>query len=191
MKFYIPIKTGRIQILIPIICFLLLPTSLLADQFTVTEVYDGDTIKVKGYGTEIRLRLAGIDAPEICKNRMGFEQRYSKEASEYLSHLVLNKTIEIQGHGYVNIDLMLGTVFLDGRNINLEMVQAGLAEVYRGESPKDLNLDPFFKAQLESREAKKGIWTQGDVYVSPGVWRKKQRLRAVCAIILFGICEER
>jgi endonuclease YncB( thermonuclease family) len=45
------------------------------------------------------------------------------------------------------------------------MVRAGLAEVCRGEPPKQLNLDPFFKAELQSREAKKGIWTQGDGYI--------------------------
>jgi endonuclease YncB( thermonuclease family) len=174
----------------PIIYLLFLPTSLLADQFKVTEVYDGDTIKVKGYGTEISLRLAGIDAPEICKNKIGFGQQYSKEAKEYLSCLVLNKAIKIKGHGYLNIDLMLGTVFLDGQNINLEMVQAGLAEVYRGEPPKDFNLDPFFKAEMQARAAKKGIWTQGDGYVSPGTWRRMQRVKSACAIILFGICEE-
>ncbi|OEU69636.1 MAG: hypothetical protein BA864_02510 [Desulfuromonadales bacterium C00003093] len=187
MIFYLPIKRGRIKVLIPIICFLFLPTSLLANQFKVTEVYDGDTIKVKGYGAEIKLRLAGIDAPETSRNKIGFGQRYSQEAREYLSGLVLNKAIEIKGHGYLKIDLMLGTVFLDGKNINLEMMRAGLAEVYRGEPPKDLNLDPFFKAEREARTAKKGIWIQGDRYISPRTWRKTQRLRSICTIILFGL----
>ena len=190
MKFYIPLKRGRMKALMPIIYLLFLPASLLADQFTVTEVYDGDTIKVKGYGTEISLRLAGIDAPEICNNKIGFGQQYSKEARDYLSHLVLNKAIEIKGHDYLNSDLMLGTVFLDGTNINLEMVRAGLAEVYRGEPSKDFNLDPLFKAEIQSKAEKKGIWTQGDGYVSPGTWRRIQRVKSACAIILFGICEE-
>jgi endonuclease YncB( thermonuclease family) len=190
MIFYLPIKRGRIKTLMSIICFLFLPTSLLANQFKVIEVCDGDTIKVKGYGVEIRLRLAGIDAPETTKNKIGFGQRYSQEARDYLSGMVLNKTIEIKGHGYRNIDLMLGTVFLNGKNINLEMVRAGLAEVYRGEPPKDLNLDPFFKAERQSRAEKKGIWVQGDNYVSPRTWRKRQRLKSACAIILFGICEK-
>jgi hypothetical protein len=32
----------------PLIALVFLPTSLFADQFTVTEVYDGDTMKAKG-----------------------------------------------------------------------------------------------------------------------------------------------
>ena len=190
MIFYLPIKRGQIKALIPFICLLFLPTSLFGNPFKVTGVCDGDTIKVKGYGVEIKLRLAGIDAPETTKNKIGFGQRYSQEARGYLSGMVLNKTIEIKGHGYRNIDLMLGTVFLNGKNINLEMVRAGLAEVFRGEPPKDLNLDPFFKAERQSRAEKKGIWIQGDNYVSPTTWRKRQRLKSACAIILFGICEK-
>jgi endonuclease YncB( thermonuclease family) len=173
-----------------IICLLFMPTSLLANQFKVTAIYDGDTIKAKGYGVELKVRLAGIDAPEITKNKIGFSQRFSLEARDYLSGLILNKSIEIKGHGYLNIDVMLGTVFLDGKNINLEMVRAGLAEVYRGEPPKNLNLDPFFKAEIQSRAGKKGIWIQGDEYVSPRTWRERQRLKSACSIILFGICEQ-
>ena len=191
MIFYIPIKRSLIKVFFLIVFFLFLPISSLASQFEVMKVYDGDTIKVKGYGVEIKLRLAGIDAPEISKNKIGFAQPFSQEARAYLSSLVLNKAIEIKGHGYLNIDLMLGTVFLDGKNINLEMVRAGLAEVYGGKAPKDLNLDPFIKAEIQSRAEKKGIWIQGDEYVSPGTWRKRERLKSACAIILFGICEEK
>jgi micrococcal nuclease len=176
------------KFLMPLIVLVFLPTSILADQFTVTEVYDGDTIKVKGDGAEIKLRLAGIDAPEICRNKIVSGQPYSKEAREYLSDLIFDKAIEFSIHGYLNSDFVLGMVFLDGTNINLEMVRAGLAEVCRGGPPKNLNLDPFFKAESQSREAKKKMWAQGDEYMSPRVWRKRQRLRALCGIILFGIC---
>ncbi len=190
MIFYIPIKRGLIKTFLLIVFFLFLPTSSLGSQFEVMKVYDGDTIKVKGYGVEIKLRLAGIDAPETSKNKIGFGQRYSQEAREYLAGLILNKAIEIDGYGYLKGDLMLGMIFLNGKNINLEMVRAGLAEVYRGKPPKDLNLDPFIRAEIQSRTAKKGIWIQGDRYISPRTWRKTQRLRSICTIILFGLCEQ-
>jgi micrococcal nuclease len=189
MIFHISIKKGLVKTLLLIVFFLFLPISSLASQFEVIKVYDGDTIKVKGYGAEIKLRLAGIDAPETAK-KIGLGQRYSQEAREYLSGMVLNKAIEIKSRGYLNIDLMLGTIFLDGKNINLEMVRAGLAEVDRGEPPKDLNLDPFFKAERQARAEKKGIWIQGDGYVSPRTWRERQRVKSACAIVLFGVCEQ-
>jgi micrococcal nuclease len=190
MTFHISIKKGIVNTLLLIVFFLFLPISSLASQFEVIKVYDGDTIKVKGYGAEIKLRLAGIDAPETSKKKIGLGQRYSRKARQYLSGMVLNKAIEIKSHGYLNIDLMLGTIFLDGKNINLEMVRAGLAEVDRGEPPKDLNLDPFFKAERQARAEKKGIWIQGDGYVSPRTWRERQRVKSACAIVLFGVCEQ-
>ena len=73
---------------------------------------------------------------------------------------------------------MLGIIYLDGQNINLEMVKkAGLAEVYRGGRPRDLNLDPFWLAEKEAREALKGIWSLGDEYISPREWRRIYKKR--------------
>lgn len=190
MIFHISIKKGLAKTLLLIVFFLFLPISSLASQFEVIKVYDGDTIKVKGYGDEIKLRLAGIDAPETSKRKTGLGQRYSQEAKEHLAGLILNKAIEIDGYGYLKGDLMLGVIFLDGKNINLEMVRAGLAEVYPEEPPKELNLDPFFKAERQSRAEKKGIWIQGDGYVSPRTWCERQRVKSACAVILFGICEQ-
>ena len=190
MILHISIKRDLIKTILPIVFFLFLPISSFASQFEVMKVYDGDTIRVKGYGAEIKLRLAGIDAPETSKKRTGLGQRYSQEAKEHLAGLILNKAIEIDGYGYLKGDLMLGVIFLDGKNINLEMVRAGLAEVYLEEPPKELNLDPFFKAEGQSRAEKMGIWIQGDGYVSPRTWRERQRVKSACAVILFGICEQ-
>lgn len=111
---------------------------------------------------------------------MGFAQRYSKDAEEYLSALVLNKPIEIRSHGYLNSELMLGMFFLEGRNIILEMVRAGLAGAHRWKAAKGPSFDSFIQAEMQSKAKKRRMWTQGDGYVSPGAWRKRQRLRAVC-----------
>jgi len=65
--------------------------------------------------------------------------------------------------------------FLRGKNINLEMVKAGLAEVYRGSLRKGFDSTPYFEREAEAREAKRGMWSPGDKYVSPNEWRKKAR----------------
>jgi len=89
--------------------------------------------------------------------------------------LVLNKTVDIKGYGLDRYERLLGVVFLNGKNINLEMIQAGLAEVYRGKPPGALDLGPFWQAEKEAREAKRGMWAQGEKYVSPREWRKMNR----------------
>ena len=60
-------------------------------------------------------------------------------------------------------------------HINVEMVRAGLAEVYRGEKPRGLDMNPYWKAEEQARAAKKGMWSLGGKYVSPREWRKMQR----------------
>ena len=70
---------------------------------------------------------------------------------------------------------VLGVIYLDGKDINLEMVRAGFAEVYRGKTRPDFNLMPYHAAEREARNLQKGMWSAGTIYVSPKVWREKKR----------------
>jgi len=85
---------------------------------------------------------------------------------------VLNKNVEIKEYGHDRHVRTLGVVFLDGKNINLEMVNAGLAEVYRGDLARGLDMVPYWKAEEKAKAAKRGMWTQGDKYISPREWRR-------------------
>jgi hypothetical protein len=69
----------------------------------------------------------------------------------------------------------LGVVFVNGIDVNLEMIKAGLAEVYRGPPAKGLDLEPYWKAEKEAREAGREMWSLGDKYVSPREWRRGKR----------------
>ncbi len=61
------------------------PRTLVAK---VERVSDGDTvIAVTSEGTKLRLRLLGIDAPEVPQGEKP-GQPYGKEARDYLDHLV-------------------------------------------------------------------------------------------------------
>jgi endonuclease YncB( thermonuclease family) len=42
----------------------------------------------------------------------------------------------------------LGVVYLDGKNVNLEMVKAGLAEAYGGKPAHGFDNDPFQKQRM-------------------------------------------
>ena len=52
------------------------------------------------------------------------------------------------------------------------MLKAGLAEVYRGLAPHKFDLIPYWQAEKQARDAKKGIWSLGDKYVGPSDWRR-------------------
>jgi endonuclease YncB( thermonuclease family) len=154
---------------------LLLPTLSLAGEFKVTRVYDGDTIKAQGHGIEIKVRLVGIDAPEASRKKRDPGQPYSQQAKRHLAELILNKAVNVKGYGLDGYNRILGAIYLEGKDINLEMVRAGLAEVYRGRPPRGFDQSPYLKAEKEAREAKMGMWSLGDKYISPKEWRRGQR----------------
>jgi endonuclease YncB( thermonuclease family) len=59
--------------------------------------------------------------------------------------------------------------------VNLEMVKAGLAEVYRGRHAKGFNPKIYQDAESEAVKEKRGMWVLGDKYISPRDWRRGRR----------------
>jgi endonuclease YncB( thermonuclease family) len=168
----------RARTLLLILVFLFWDISLcIADEYQVSRVVDGDTIIVKKGTTKLTIRLVGIDAPEVshAKNQQG--QPFSQQSTKYIAGLMLNKVVDIKSYGPDRYGRALGEVFLDGHNINLEMVKAGFAEVYRGTPAKGQNMEPYWKAEEEARRAGKGMWVLADKYVSPREWRRMNLTR--------------
>jgi micrococcal nuclease len=156
-----------------LVLFLLTPImAAQAGPLKVSRVTDGDTIKVTDGRVEKIIRLIGIDAPEISHKKREASQPFGQAATKYLAGLVLNKTVEIKEYGLDRYGRTLGVVFLDGKSVNLEMIKAGYAEVYRGNPAAGFDSGPYWKAEEEARAAKKGMWAQGDKYVSPREWRR-------------------
>lgn len=161
-----------IFILIPI---LILPIMTFAGEFKIVHVSDGDTVKAIGQDIEIKVRLVGIDAPETSKGKKHPGQPYCQYAKKYLSWLVLTEIVEIKQFGHDLYGRVLGVIYLTGQNINLEMVKVGLAEAYRGKSPKGFNIKPYKEAEEEARKTGRGMWVQKDKYMSPKEWRKMKK----------------
>jgi micrococcal nuclease len=158
--------------LLLIFALFLMPCPSLAGQYQVYRVVNGETFIVKHGSVQLTIRLIGIDAPEMSNRRHQGGQPFSLEAERHLSKLILGKTVDVKSYG---VD-RLGAVFLlNGRNVNLEMLQAGLAEVYREKQAAGLDMRPYRQAEEEAREAKRGMWVQGEGYVSPGDWRRRHQ----------------
>jgi len=160
---------------ITIISIFLLPLFSLAGQFRVTKVYDGYTVKAEGHDITIDIRLVGIDTPETAKGKRKSGQPYSQRAKKYLAGLVLNKTVDVKGYALGSDNRPLVVIYQNGKNINLEMVKAGLAEVYRGIAPHKFNLLPYWQAEKEAKDDLRGMWRLEDEYISPKDWRKSHR----------------
>ena len=166
-------KRQHLKICLCYITFLLaVPSVLAAGQFKVIRIHAGDTVTAYGQDIEIIVTLLGIDAPESSMKYGQPAQPYSKQAKEFLSELILNKDVEIKGYGLDPFNRILGVIYVNGVNVNLEMLKAGLAEVYRGRSAGN-DIMPYRRAEAQAQAAKRGIWSLGKYYVSPKDWRRK------------------
>ena len=165
---------NKIALTIAVFLFVL-PNLSLADQLRVVRVTEGDTIKAAVDHMEIIVRLVGIDAPEKSRKKGEPGQPYSRKATKYLTSLILKKTITIKEYGTDRYGRILGVVFVNGTNANLEMVKAGLAEVYRGRQPRYFNVKIYQDAETDAKKAGRGMWSLGDKYISPRDWRKRHK----------------
>lgn len=140
--------------------------------FQVLKVFDGDTIKVTGLDLTFKIRLVGIDSPEIGFNGQK-SQPFSQKARQYLASLVDNKKITLKSYGTGGYNRQLAEVFIGNKNVNIAMVRAGLAEVYKGRRPKNFDSRIYLKEESKARRARKGMWIQRASYKSPKQWRKE------------------
>lgn len=85
-------------------------------------VVDGDTIDVEGVG---RIRLVGVNTPE--KGQSGYQS-----ATDFVKSMCLGKTVGLDiddAKHYDKYDRTLAVVYVDGFNLNQELLKRGYAEV--------------------------------------------------------------
>ncbi len=162
---------------VALFCVLVVCSASMASGFLVTKIYDGDTIRVESGGRVIYVMLLGIDAPEVAASPGQPSQPYGITAKKTLSELILNREVQIIGYGRAPSpdDKIIGVVICNGKNINLEMVKRGLAEVYEENLPQGFDIAPFVQAQKEAKGQGRGMWAQGSDYISPRQWRQSHK----------------
>ena len=137
-------------------------TSGVEIQGQVSSITDGDTLRINNTtgGPDI-IRLYGIDAPEK-------DQPYGLEASKALHSKVADAKVRIVVQDTDDYGRQVGTVYLDDRNINLEMVAQGHAWWYEFFDPDNGELR---QAHIKARESHLGLWRDANP-VEPYDWRR-------------------
>lgn len=130
----------------------------------VTSVSDGGHLTVSNGGAEIDARLYGIEAPIITKirrNEAGSKpgQRFAGKAFMALAKKVLHKHARLEVmHVDQNHEAVV-VVYVDGRNINLEMIAEGWA--WASQKTRKPPADAEYLLAEEGARAKKaGLWVQ-------------------------------
>ncbi len=139
---------------------------------TITKISDGDTVQaITPEGTKLKVRLYGIDAPETAKGQKPGEP-FGSDSRNYLTSLVSHKTVRVEIRDIDRYRRMVAILWLAERNVNQEMIAAGMAEAYV-EYLKQPYRSPFLQAEQEAKIQSKGIWSQGRSYERPSRFRKR------------------
>lgn len=120
----------------------------------VVKIIDGDTIDIlDAQNAQHRLRLKGIDAPERT-------QAFYEVSRKNLATLVLEK--QVAAH-YEKVDQwgrLVSTVSVDGEDVCLEQIRAGLAWHFKRyedeQTPADR--DSYGTAEQKAHEQRRGLW---------------------------------
>jgi endonuclease YncB( thermonuclease family) len=98
---------------------------------TVVKIVDGDTVHaLTPDRTKLKIRLYGIDAPEVQHGKKE-GQSYGNEAKDTLTSLVLNKAVIVRVLDIDRYKRQVCIILLNGQDINRNMVDKGYAWAYR------------------------------------------------------------
>lgn len=114
----------------------------------VIRVSDGDTILIQSGSQKIRVRMYGIDAPEL-------KQNYGEDSKNYLEKRILNKNVDVKVINEDKYGRKVGKVFYKNKDINLEMIKTGNAWFYEYHAKKEKE---YRKASKSAQEQKLGLW---------------------------------
>jgi micrococcal nuclease len=124
----------------------------------IIRVVDGDTVHVELDGSDVTIRLIGIDTPETVQPGTPVEC-FGRRASDYTHRRLDDATVELEFDVELTdrYDRTLAYVWLGTELFNRTLVAEGYATVTTF-PPNVKYVDEFTDAQREAREAGLGVW---------------------------------
>ena len=136
----------------------------VAYQALVISCHDGDTVRIRHNEKVERIRLSGIDAPEI-------DQPFGIQSRNYLENIVLGRTVEIEETGKDKYGRTVAEIFTaDRRDVNHLLVRQGLAWWYPAYARKDHALE-YLESMAKVQHL--GLWANRAAE-APWVFRKEK-----------------
>ncbi len=101
--------------------------------------YDGDTCYVTYKGKNDKVRLLGLDTPEISNPKCEQEYALGIDARNFVNNLI-SEGVSIKFKTEYNRDFfgrILSYIIVDGENVSKKMVSNGLGVIYDRSNKKD------------------------------------------------------
>lgn len=132
-------------------------------ECTLKSVYDGDTLTANCAAGQVKVRVFGIDAPEMGQKPWG-EQ--AKQA--LVRQIPANGAISLQVMDQDRYGRTVAQVLVGQRDLGLELVRQGQAVVYAQYNNSAL----YRQAQTAAKQERLGIWQEPGSQQNPAAWRR-------------------
>ncbi len=132
----------------------------------VVGVTDGDTVKILSADVLYKVRLHGIDAPEM-------RQAYGQESKQHLSDLCFGKNVKLQIWNKDRYGRFVGRIYVGEVCINDVMIEDGFAWAYRqylGGVIKKV----YILMESQARQKGLGLWADKNP-VEPWNFRRNKK----------------
>ena len=137
----------------------------------VKGVFSGDYVVLSGrikknsneLPEEKNLYLSLIQAPRVASSNNTEEEPFGWDSRDFLRNQILGKVVKYTIE-YKNNDKTFGQIFLDGKNINIDVVKNGFAKIgFIGKHNEASTKGDFYAklqaAETEAKKASLNIWT--------------------------------
>jgi len=111
-------------------------------------VIEGDIIQIEKDGAPIKIRIQGIDCPEIG-------QEYGPDARVYTMNRLLGHELEIEEQGKDLYDRTIAIIKIDGQDFSREIISVGLAWYYE----KNAASQGLPDTEVKAKQNRLGLWS--------------------------------
>ena len=119
----------------------------------VIEVNSGDAITISNLNRPVRVKLLGIDAPEM-------KQPFGDVAKKHLSDLVHDKSVIVEYHGIAADGSLTGRVLVENADVCAQMIRDGVAwfDFRNQDRLSATDREVYRQSELAARNERRGLW---------------------------------
>ena len=140
--------------------FVIIPMMALAGQYKVIRVIDSDTILIRYNGKYEKVGLLCVNTPKSEHPDKKQDMTMAEAAFRYIQKKLTGKYIDLEFESWLKgrYGVLLAYVFVDGKNINLDLVRKGLSPYYIKYGRSQKYDAEFQAAQKQARKEQLNIW---------------------------------
>jgi micrococcal nuclease len=140
---------------------IIIPGVAFAGQYKVVRVVDSDIIVIRYNGKYEKVGLLCVNTPKSVPSEEKQSDTMAEVAFRYTQKKLTGKYVDLEFESWLRgrYGVLFAYVFVDGKNINLELVRQGLSRYYIKYGQSKNYHNEFKVAEDLARKEKLNIWS--------------------------------